>query len=161
MTAARTKPTVVRLHRGDIMSPEKRSALMARIRGRDTGPERVVAAALRALAVKFESHAKDLPGRPDFVFRTAKVAVFVDGTFWHGWGFKRWRNKLTAHWEHKIASNIQRDRRNHRRLRRMGWRVVRLWEHQIEKDPDACISRIVALLGSQKPPPRARRSLIV
>lgn len=146
MRSVRKKPAVTRLHRGDIMSPEKRSALMARIRGRDTGPERVVAAALRARAMKFESHARDLPGRPDFVFRRAKIAVFVDGQFWHGWAFPRWRNKLAARWEEKIETNIRRDRRNHRRLRRMGWRVVRLWEHQIEKDVDACVSRISALL---------------
>ncbi|MDP2329226.1 MAG: very short patch repair endonuclease [Reyranella sp.] len=131
------------------MSPEKRSAVMARIRGKNTGPELVVAAALRARAVSFECHAKDLPGRPDFVFRPAKLAVFVDGRFWHGWGFERWRDKLSVKWEEKIHLNIKRDRRNHRQLRQMGWTVVRLWEHQISNDLDRCMSRVASAL---KPP---------
>jgi DNA mismatch endonuclease, patch repair protein len=148
MKTVRITPAVERLHRGDIMSPEKRSAVMARIRGRDTGPELAVAAALRARSMEFESQARDLPGRPDFVIRSAKIAVFVDGRFWHGWGFAGWRNKLAVKWEEKIEANIRRDRRNHRRLRRMGWRVVRLWEHQVEKNLDSCIRRIIIHLDA-------------
>ena len=139
-----------RLHRGDIMSPEKRSAVMARIRGRDTGPERLVAAGFTKLGLTFEGHSPDLPGRPDFVFRNEKLVVFVDGRFWHGWGFESWRNKLAPKWELKIEGNIRRDRRNHRRLRRMGWTVVRFWEHQIEKDLDACVSRAASVLVRSK-----------
>jgi DNA mismatch endonuclease, patch repair protein len=135
------------------MSPEKRSAVMARIRGRDTGPELAVAAALRERAIEFESQARDLPGRPDFVIREARIAVFVDGRFWHGWGFASWRNKLAIKWEQKIEANIRRDRRNHRRLRRMGWRVIRLWEHQIEKNLGACIERITVQLEVDASPP--------
>src|SRR5262245_22250191 len=119
-----------RLHRGDIMSAAKRSALMARIRGRDTGPERQLASQLRKNGYNFQTHARDLPGRPDIVFRRAKVAVFVDGDFWHGWRFSAWRLKLTEHWEAKIDANRKRDARNHARLRRAGWCVVRIWEHQ-------------------------------
>lgn len=136
-----------RLHRGDIMSPEKRSALMSRIRGRDTGPERQLEAALRTTRRRFETHARDLPGRPDFVFRKAKVAVFVDGDFWHGWRFPAWRLKLSEKWEAKILANRQRDRRNHARLRRQGWAVVRIWEHQLKHDPQACLDRIIDVLG--------------
>src|SRR4051812_43246817 len=68
-----------RLHRGDIMSPEKRSALMARIRGKNTGPERAIGAVVAKLGLKAEFHASDLPGRPDFVLRRLRVAIFVDG----------------------------------------------------------------------------------
>lgn len=143
-----------RRHRGDIMSPEKRSALMARIKGRDTGPEQMVAAALAALGADWETHARDLPGRPDFVYREAQVAVFVDGDFWHGWRFPQWRDKLSEKWEAKIDSNRRRDARNHHRLRRMGWKVIRLWEHQVEADIDGCIARVKRLLrksGSRRP----------
>ena len=135
-------PERKRRHRGDIMSPETRSALMSRIRGKDTGPERIVASKLKELGLEFESHTRDLPGRPDFVFREEKVAVFVEGDFWHGWQFPRWRDKLSEKWEIKIEQNRKRDARNHRRLRRMGWRVVRVWEHQIQNDLPSCVERI-------------------
>lgn len=141
------KPGTIRRHRGDIMSPEKRSAVMARIRGRDTGPERAIDALLRAEGLDSERHARDLPGRPDFVFRGARVSIFVDGDFWHGWRFPAWRDKLSEKWEIKIESNRQRDVRSHRQLRRKGWTVIRIWEHQVERDPDACLSRILRALG--------------
>jgi DNA mismatch endonuclease (patch repair protein) len=134
-----------RLHRGDIMSPEKRSALMSRIRGKGTKPELVVAGLLAAAGLKWEEHAKDLQGRPDFVLRKFKVAIFVDGDFWHGWRFPAWRLKLSEHWERKIEGNIRRDARNFRALRRAGWKVVRLWEHQVKKNPADCLARILAV----------------
>lgn len=138
--------TVPRLHRGDIMSPETRSAVMARIRGRDTGPELLLARLLRRACKTFQTHQRDLPGRPDFVFRRGKVAVFVDGCFWHGWRFPAWRLKLSEKWEAKIDANRKRDRRNHARLRRQGWHVIRIWEHQLKADPDACLRRILNAL---------------
>ncbi|MDB5243431.1 MAG: putative mismatch endonuclease Vsr [Spirosoma sp.] len=136
----------VRRHRGDIMSVEKRSAVMARIKGRNTGPERAVEALLLSAGVTFESHAGDLPGRPDFVLRNALVAVLVDGDFWHGWHFQKWRDKLSPAWEAKIEANRQRDARNIRQLRREGWIVVRLWEHQIKRKPADCLRRIIEAL---------------
>jgi DNA mismatch endonuclease (patch repair protein) len=132
-----------RRHKGDIMSPEKRSAVMARIKGKNTGPEQRMAAALAELGLSWESHARDLPGRPDFVFREKKVAIFVDGDFWHGWRFQQWRDKLSERWEAKIDGNRRRDIRNHRRLRRMGWKVVRLWEHQLAADIASCVAKVL------------------
>lgn len=129
------------------MSPETRSAVMSRIKGKDTGPERTIAAALANSGLDWECHVRDLPGRPDFVFATAKVAVFVDGDFWHGWRFPQWRDKLSEKWEAKIEITRQRDARNHRKLRRMGWKVVRLWEHQIEQDLAACMEKVAKALG--------------
>lgn len=136
----------LRAHRGDIMSPEKRSMVMSHIRGKWTGPERVMAEAFMEKCLDFEAHVRDLPGRPDFVFREAHVAVFVDGDFWHGWRFPQWQHKLSATWEDKIQKNRLRDRRNHRALRRKGWKVVRIWEHQLANDPSACVTRIFAAL---------------
>lgn len=144
-TAAR----VARLHRGDIMSAEKRSALMARIKGRDTGPERLLAGMLRRTRRRFETHVRDLPGRPDFVFRRARVAVFVDGDFWHGWRFPCWRLKLSEKWETKIKTNMARDARNHAKLRRSGWIVIRVWEHQMERNPEACLRRVLAAVDAE------------
>lgn len=132
------------------MSPSKRSALMSRIHGRDTKPELAVARALRAAGCRFESQARDLPGSPDFVFRDEKVAVLVDGDFWHGWRLPAWRHKLTSHWEGKISANRARDQRSRRALTRRGWVVVRLWEHQVERDLAACIERVLAVLASAR-----------
>jgi DNA mismatch endonuclease (patch repair protein) len=120
---------------------------MARIKGKDTAPELVVAERLRAMGLEFESHARDLPGRPDFVLRERQVAIFCDGDFWHGWRFPTWRLKLSEKWEAKIDKNRRRDVRNHRRLRELGWTVVRLWEHQIERDIDDCLARIAVALA--------------
>jgi DNA mismatch endonuclease, patch repair protein len=108
-----------------------------------------VAAGLAALKLTFETHARDLPGRPDFVMRKAKVAVFVDGDFWHGWRFPAWRDKLSVKWEAKIEKNRLRDARNFRRLRTLGWKVVRLWEHQLKRDPGACMVRVTAVISEQ------------
>jgi len=128
------------------MSPEKRSALMSRIRGKNTGPERAIADALAVAGLQFETHRADLPGCPDFVFGHAMLAVFVDGDFWHGWRFPVWRDKLSLKWEAKIQGNRVRDVRNFRRLRRAGWSVIRIWEHQVDQDVSACITRIECAL---------------
>ena len=140
--AANNAP-VAGVHVGDIMSREKRSALMGRIRGIDTGPERLVCAELRRLKLRFIRHASDVPGKPDVVFRGIRCAIFIDGDFWHGWRFPLWRHKLSPIWQQKIAANRNRDMRTFRRLRRIGWKVIRLWEHEIERDMQKCIGRIL------------------
>lgn len=140
-----------RLHRGDIMSPETRSSVMSRIRGRDTGPEKAMEAALRETDLEFDMHARDLPGRPDFVIRSARIAVFVDGDFWHGYRFAQWRLKLSEKWEAKIAATRSRDRRNSAALRRNGWTVVRLWEHEVAASPARCLRRITRLVAMRVP----------
>ncbi|MBF0192868.1 MAG: very short patch repair endonuclease [Magnetococcales bacterium] len=142
-----SSPIARRRHKGDIMSPGKRSAVMSRIRGKHTGIEEIVAGLLSEAGMKFDRHAGDLPGRPDFVFREARVVVFVDGDFWHGWRFPLWQDKLSEKWEAKIGATRRRDQRNHQKLRRMGWRVVRLWEHQIEKDPSTCIRKVLFVIS--------------
>lgn len=128
------------------MSEEKRSQLMGRIRGKDTGPERAVASLLMTHRFKFERHATDLPGRPDFVFRSRRLVILVDGDFWHGWRFPAWEEKLSPFWREKIAANRARDARNTRKLRRSGWMVVRVWEHQLESSFQAVGERLLRVL---------------
>jgi DNA mismatch endonuclease (patch repair protein) len=132
------------------MCPEKRSALMSRIRGKGTKPERIIAGLLRQAGLAFEEHARDLRGRPDIVLRQAKILVFVEGDFWHGWRFPAWRLKLSEQWERKIEGNRIRDLRNFQALRRAGWRVIRIWEHQVERDPERCIARVLAALNGAR-----------
>jgi len=137
--------------RRDVMSAAKRSQLMGRIRGKDTGPERILAALLRAHGFKFEQHAPDLPGRPDFVFRGRRLVILVDGDFWHGWRFPAWEHKLSPFWHAKIAATRARDARNIRKLRRSGWMVVRVWEHQLERNPRSVCDRLLCLLRARAP----------
>ncbi|MCP2216246.1 very short patch repair endonuclease [Bradyrhizobium elkanii] len=131
------------------MSPATRSAVMARIRGKGTKPELAVAELLANAGLKWEEHCRDLPGRPDFVLRDLGIAIFVDGDFWHGWRFPAWRLKLSERWERKIEANIKRDIRNFRALRRSGWKVVRIWEHQIKKSPERCLEKILLVRTSR------------
>lgn len=117
----------------DRLSKRRRSANMAAIRGRDTTPERAVAAALTRLKFSFRAHASELPGRPDFILPRRRIAVLVHGCFWH-----RHRNCRFAYtpksrikfWMAKFADNVARDRRVRRVLRGDGWRVVEVWECQ-------------------------------
>lgn len=133
------------------MSPATRSRLMGRIRGKGTLPEKEVQAMLEKLGVTFISHDRKLPGSPDFVLRQFSLCIFVDGDFWHGWRFDSWRMKLSPHWESKIAANKTRDELNRRRLRRAGWQVLRIWEHQLRKDPHRCLVRIQDRIASGLP----------
>lgn len=130
------------------MSPETRSNVMSKIRGKGTAPERMLASLLESHGLLWESHVRSLPGRPDFVFTEQKVAVFVDGDFWHGWRFPLWKHKLQEKWAAKIAVNRERDRKNHRRLRRLGWTVIRIWEHQLKKSPETCQKRVLYALNT-------------
>jgi DNA mismatch endonuclease (patch repair protein) len=136
-------------HRGDIMSPETRSKVMSRIQGKNTSPERIIFAELRQHGLCFSKHVNDMPGRPDIIFREANLAVFIDGSFWHGWRFPLWQHKLSIKWRNKIAATRERDQRNFAKLRRMGWAIIRIWEHQIENNLQLCINKILNKLDQQ------------
>jgi len=131
----------------DNLSPAQRSYTMSRIRSKNTAPEIALRKLLRAHGLRFRSYVRSLPGRPDFVFSAARTVVFVNGDFWHGWRFPVWRGKLAAYWREKIGRNRARDRINARRLRHGGWLVVRVWEHQVERDPESCLRRIEAAVA--------------
>lgn len=133
----------------DVMSVQKRSRVMSRIRGKDTAPERRMAELLTAAGLAFERHSPDIAGKPDFVFLEHRLVVFVDGDFWHGWRFPTWQHRLQEFWKDKIAQNRERDDRNFRRLRRAGWTVLRIWEHEVESDARECVLRIANLIGTQ------------
>src|SRR5262249_6480031 len=89
---------------------------------------------------------------PDIVFTTERVAIFLDGDFWHGYRFPQWERTLSPFWRRKIAANRERDRRNFRRLRRLGWRVIRIWQHASRADLDGVVARITAAVGRQPGP---------
>jgi len=127
----------------DNLTPEQRSYCMSRVKGKDTGLEKLVRSELFRRGLRYRKHVKDLPGKPDIVFRKAKVAVFVDGDFWHGYHFPSWEHKVSDFWKKKISKTRMRDRKNHRKLRKMGWTVVRLWQHEIKVDSNGCVRKII------------------
>src|SRR5438067_601753 len=114
----------------DIMSRAKRSRLMSRIRGKGTTPERYISRALEASGLSLRYNDKTLPGCPDVVVPAARLVIFINGDFWHGWRFPRWRHRLGSFWRAKIMTNRLRDVRNQRKLKRAGWKVIRIWEHE-------------------------------
>lgn len=132
----------------DNLTPEQRSYNMAQIRGRGnaTTEERLVQALRRAGITGWRRHAP-VWGNPDFVFRPERVAVFVDGCFFHGCPrcFKPPKSNVD-YWTAKIARNRARDRRITRELRESGWTVIRIWEHSL-RSPARTVSRIRRTLG--------------
>lgn len=103
--------------------------------------------ALFARGWRYRIHVPILPGCPDIVFLGRRVAVFVDGDFWHGYRLPAWEHKLSAYWKSKIKRNRDRDRKNHRKLRESGWKVVRVWEHEIRRNLDRAACNVEAMLS--------------
>lgn len=132
----------------DIWSPEKRSAVMAKIRG-ITAPERRLRATLASRGIRgFKVGTRIGRITPDLIFPREKIAVFVDGCFWHGCPRCYVRPKTRVqYWKSKITINMRRDNRQRRALRRAGWRVIRIWECQFENDASSQIDRILRLLN--------------
>ena len=127
-----------------------RSQLMARVRskGNRTTEIRTVTL-LRQYRLKGWRRHADLPGKPDFIWRNRRVALFVDGCFWHGHhcGKKLVAKTNSRFWKERIATNRSRDRRTVRRLRQLGWRVVRIWECELHRAPTRCINRVLTALA--------------
>jgi DNA mismatch endonuclease (patch repair protein) len=114
----------------DSLTLAERSNMMSRIKGKNTRPELVVRHILHAAGFRYRLHAKDLPGRPDIVLRSRKTLVFVNGCFWHGHDCHGTRlpKSNRRFWNAKIKANIARDARNLAECRRLGWRVLVVWE---------------------------------
>ena len=111
------------------------------------GPlELLIQQELRKLGMSFLQNYRGLEGTPDIVFLTKRVAIFIDGDFWHGWRLPAWEHKLSEFWRLKLRANRIRDQRNFRRLRAANWTVIRLWEHEIRSDIARCIDRILRVL---------------
>ena len=119
---------------------------MRRVRGRDTSCELRLRSALHRRGLRY-SLRKPLPGKPDIIFVRARVAVFVDGCFWHGCP-KHCRRPSSnkPYWDAKIDRNIARDRRVSRELRALGWRVIRVWEHDVNGRLSKCADRVEKLV---------------
>lgn len=129
----------------DHLTPAQRSRAMKRVKLKDGSLERLVQREFRSRGLRFQRHVRKLPGNPDIVFPKYKIAVFVDGDFWHGWRLPAWEHKLSPFWRDKLRANRARDQRNFRKLRSLGWKVVRIWQHEL-KSVTRCGDRVVAAL---------------
>ncbi|WP_089132960.1 very short patch repair endonuclease [Sphingorhabdus sp. SMR4y] len=115
----------------DIVSPEKRSKMMAGISGKNTKPELIVRRILHSQGFRYRLHDKSLPGKPDIVLRKWNKVILVDGCFWHGHkdcAIFRLPKSRTEFWQAKIQNNIQRDQANIKLLVSEGWGIIRIWE---------------------------------
>lgn len=137
----------------DVHSPSRRSYNMSRIRGKDTSPEKIVRSLLRAEGIRYRSNVKTLPGQPDLVLPTCRVAILVHGCFWH-----RHRNcRFTTHpkansdfWKAKFARTVERDSENVRSLRKLGWKVLIVWECSTRKSTAAVRRKLLAAVKLAK-----------
>jgi DNA mismatch endonuclease (patch repair protein) len=132
----------------DILTTEQRSVRMSRVRQAGTDVELRLRKALWNEGFRYRLRAANkLPGRPDIVFVSRKVAIFVDGCFWHGCPIHGTKPKTNAEfWDEKIKRNRERDQQVDRKLAEAGWRVIRLWEHEVRKELPACVRRITFAL---------------
>jgi DNA mismatch endonuclease (patch repair protein) len=156
MAQPREKPHL----RTDILTPEQRSRCMSRIKGRDTKPEILLRSTLwlHGYRYRLRSH---LEGKPDIVFVRQRVAVFVDGCFWHRCPQHATRPRTNAaFWREKIDANVCRDAIVNRILERDGWCVLRFWEHEVKDSLHSVLSSVMQTLHTQKNP-KARINIVV
>ena len=122
----------------DVFSPAKRSAVMRRVRSRDTGPERTVRKILTGLGLRYRLHRDDLPGKPDIVMAGRRLAIFVHGCFWHGHDCARGARvpkQNQDYWLAKVGRNRARDSACSEALEAAGWRVSVVWECELRDLP--------------------------
>ncbi len=135
-----------------------RSRTMSRIRSEDTGPEMALRRPVWRLGLRYRTHVRALPGTPDMAFPSARVAVFVDGDFWHG-RLLREAGKCPAHngaaWRAKLERNAARDARVDGKLRALGWLPVRFWASDVLRDADACARLVSGTVTARRPPKKA------
>ncbi len=130
----------------DQLTTEGRSALMSRVRTQGTAPELALRKALWSYGVRgWRLHPKGIPGKPDLAWIGRRIAVFVDGAFWHGHPDYYW-GQSGEFWDAKIERNRERDHRVNEELAARGWVVVRVWDFEVELDPDEAAQRVATVL---------------
>ena len=135
----------------DVFTKKKRSQVMAAIRSKgNKATELKLASILRAAGITGWRRHQPLPGCPDFIFRRDRLAIFVDGCFWHGC---RWHCRMpqsnSTYWQKKIARNTIRDRATNKTLKEAGWRVLRVWAHSLNS-PQAILTKVTSQLSATR-----------
>lgn len=120
---------------------------MSKIRSKNTKVENIAFRELSKRNIYFQRHYKKIVGNPDIALPRKRKAVFIDGDFWHGYQFNKLKKRLPKiYWLEKINKNILRDKKNRRQLQQKGWRVLRIWEHELIKTPDKALAKIISFL---------------
>ncbi|HOJ97394.1 MAG TPA: very short patch repair endonuclease [Methanospirillum sp.] len=132
----------------DILTPEQRHKNMSRIRGKNTRPELILRRLIYDSGVRGYRIHYNLPGKPDIVFVKKRVVIFIDGCFWHKCPdcFREPQTRRDF-WLEKINKNCERDEKNNQILKEEGWNVIRIWEHNIRKQPGELLKEIMEYLG--------------
>ena len=135
----------------DKLSVSRRSALMSRIRSKNTRFEKLFIQKLKkASPLRFTTNDYSVRGTPDIVFPGSKVCVFLDSDFWYGWQYPRWKHRLkNDFWRNKIADNRKRDIKNTKYLRRKGWKVLRFWEHQMRPSSENFARQVISVIKNR------------
>lgn len=134
----------------DILTEEQRSYCMSQIKASNTKPEIFLRKALWRLGYRYRVKNR-LPGKPDVVFPLYRIVVFVDGCFWHKCPDHFVQPKTRASfWQSKIDANVERDHKNSETLKSQGWRVIRIWEHEIRSSLEDSVARVVKALEDRR-----------
>ena len=126
---------------------------MSRIRGKDTSIEKMLSKALWHRGLRFRKNSPYIYGHPDISIRKYKIAIFCDGDFWHGWNWEERKDSIKSnrdYWIPKIERNMQKDIEVNHALTAMGYTVIRVWEHEIRKNPDAAADMIMRAIGEAR-----------
>jgi len=131
----------------DTFTKEVRSKIMAKVKSENTVPEIMLRKQLYSKGVRYRINYRSLEGNPDVVIPSKKIAIFIDGCFWHKcpkcFGLP---DSNKEYWRKKIEKNVERDKKANKALKLKGWRVIRIWEHEIRKDLERSVKRIVDVL---------------
>ncbi|GMN10135.1 very short patch repair endonuclease [Croceitalea sp. MTPC9] len=124
----------------------QRSKIMSKIRGKNTKPELAFRRALWAAGFRYRIDYKKLIGKPDILLKKYKTAIFIDGEFWHGYNWEERKTKIKTNrefWIPKIERNIQRDQEVNTELERLGYKVFRFWEREVNKNLEECLNSVL------------------
>ena len=132
---------------------EKRSKMMSKIRGKNTKPEMLFRKALFKKGVRYRVDSKQLPGKPDVSIKKYRLAIFIDGEFWHGYNWQERKNTIKsnrAFWIPKIERNMQRGREVNRHLKDMDYTVFRFWDKELKNDLNKCVNDVLEYIDTFK-----------
>lgn len=136
-----------------MFSKEKRSEIMRSVKSKNSKLEKILSSKLWRMGYRYRKNDPLIFGKPDISFRAIKLAIFIDSEFWHGKNWEKEKNKIKVnrhYWYPKIESNIIRDREVNTQLFKQGWKVLRFWGKEIEKNTDFCINQIINEINKRK-----------
>ena len=136
----------------NFITTEQRSNIMKKIRGKDTEPEITLARELWRRGIRYRKNYRLLPGKPDIAITKYRIAVFVDGEFWHGYAWESKKERIKAnkdYWIKKIERNIERDKEINIKLEQSGWIVLRFWAFEVRTNLDECVRAVEQAIATR------------